>query len=455
MAGFMNAFSQQDPLEKKLKIKELDPSLLYRDAGTLTPGVNCRCEKNIIKDGIFTTVIAPGSNISSASPFWKPDMWSPQWSKQKGCCDSGYVQMWGNQTVGESLRQNGINIVAGRKYRITFCGRFLNQTGPNNPFVRFRFRAFNGVGNNPNGYANVDVIGVSSPNITSTSWATYTVPIWTATNNFNSISINAENGNTQNDGNFVSWGQMDNLCIEDVSCNCKELPQAPVISGPTCFCLPKPCNQTLTYSVPNYGGRPCFSYNWNVTNANGQPVTVAGQGTNQINFNCSGLTAGTYNIKVTIRCEDKVVTSTIQLVVCKKPDPAFSMSSNGSSVTFTSASGCNNYWFLVKDNDNNCAYTSGETYQFLSTNPATFTGLVNNQQYVVYHFVSCKCGNSCYCWSSKRMCFKWLPSQMMKTANGAKGVELINEKSLNTLGEIPKEFKKDLPSELRTEINEK
>jgi hypothetical protein len=282
---------------------------------------------------------------------------------------------------------------------------------------------------------------------------TYTVADWTAPNNFTNLSINPENDNIQNNGAYVSWGQIDNVCIQDVSCNCKELPQSPVITGPGCFCLSKPCDQIFTYSVPNYGSRPCFSYNWNVTNANGQAVAVTGQGTNQINFNCSGLSAGIYTIKITIRCEDKVVTSTVQLVVCNKPDPAFTMSSNGSSATFTSASGCNNYWFLVKDNDNNCAYTSGETYQFLGTNPATFTGLVNNQQYVVYHFVSCKCGSSCYCWSSKRMCFKWLPSQMMKTAGGAKGVELLNEKVSNNLNEIPKEFYKELPKELK-EVSE-
>jgi hypothetical protein len=236
--------------------------------------------------------------------------------------------------------------------------------------------------------------------------------------------------------------------FKDCCCDCSRLPQKPVISGPTCFCLSKPCDQMLTYNVPNYGGQPCFTYEWSVKNAAGGAVNVAGQGTNQIKFNCNSLQAGIYNITVIIKCGGRVVTNTIQLIVCNKPDPGFSMSSNGNDVTFTSLNTGTDYWFLVKDNDNNCAYTAGETYQFSATNPATFTGLVNSQQYTVYHFVFKKCGENCFCWSSKMMCFKWLPSQMMKTANGARGVESLKEKELLKLDEIPAQFKKDLPREI-------
>jgi hypothetical protein len=238
-------------------------------------------------------------------------------------------------------------------------------------------------------------------------------------------------------------------------CDCSKLPQKPVITGPTCFCLSKPCDQTLTYSVPNYGDQSCYTYEWSIKNAVGGPVTIAGQGTNQMSFNCNSLQAGTYYITVTVKCGDKVVTNTIQLVVCNKPDPGFSMSSSGSDVTFTSLGTGTDYWYLVKDNDNNCAYTGGETYQFSSTNPATFSGLVNNQQYTVYHFVYKKCGNNCFCWSSKMMCFKWLPSQLMKTANGAKGVESLKERELLKIDEIPAEFRKELPKELWTGASER
>ena len=227
-------------------------------------------------------------------------------------------------------------------------------------------------------------------------------------------------------------------------CDCSLLPNQFSISGPTCFCLSNNCNTVLTYNAPHLNPN-CFKYSWKVSPS----VPFTGQGTEHVTINCKDLKPGTYTITCTISCGGKAVTSTITLTVCAKPSPAFSMVSNGSSVTLnaTGASHCKDYWFLVTDKDNNCAYTSGETVQFLAGNPVTFTGLVNNQQYTVYHFVICQCGN-CICWSYQIMCFKWLPAQLMKTARGAKGVESISDKESDNLNGIPAEFKKELPKEL-------
>jgi hypothetical protein len=108
---------------------------------------------------------------------------------------------------------------------------------------------------------------------------------------------------------------------------------------------------------------------------------------------------------------------------------------------------------LVKDNDGSCSYTSGDTYVGpIMGNTATFNSLINNQQYTVYHYIFCKCGQYCSSWASQVMCFKWLPAQLMKTANGAKGVEKLKELEINNYKEIPQEFRKDLPKEFQTEV---
>lgn len=231
-------------------------------------------------------------------------------------------------------------------------------------------------------------------------------------------------------------------------CDCSQIPQKPQINGASCFCWSKDCNTTFTYSVPDYGTKNCVSYSWNVTNANGTNVNNTGQGTNQISFNCKDIQPGIYNVTIHIKCGNKEFTNTLMLTVCQKPNPSFTMNSDGSSATFISAGGGTDYWFLVKDDNGDCAYNSPETYQYLGGSTPTFTGLATGQQYTVYHFVYNSCGNNCGCWSSKVMCFKWLPSSM-KTMNGAKGVEAVSEKMIEKHDEIPNAFWKELPKEMK------
>ena len=247
-------------------------------------------------------------------------------------------------------------------------------------------------------------------------------------------------------GGFLLSGYV--RLTQGTCCDCSKLPHQFSISGPNCFCLSANCNIKLNYFAPHLDPN-CYKYFWQVSPS----VPITGQGTEHAAIDCKSLKPGTYTITCFISCGGKVVSSTLTLTVCPKPSPAFTMSSNGSSVSLnaTGTSHCKDYWFLVTDKDNNCAYSSGETLQFLSGNPVTFTGLVNNQQYAVYHFVACKCGN-CMCWSSQVMCFKWLPAQLMKMANGAKGVEFVSEKTIEDQKEIPAEFKKDLPKDIFIEI---
>jgi len=121
--------------------------------------------------------------------------------------------MWGNKTVGEGIKQT-VNIQAGHTYKLSACVRVdtSNPVLPN--YVRFNVRAW------PPGGAitytgTAPVIGLTG-NITATTWTPVTLPNWTAHANLDTITINPENDNTANDGNTVSWGWIDNVCLQEV-----------------------------------------------------------------------------------------------------------------------------------------------------------------------------------------------------------------------------------------------
>lgn len=299
-----DGFSQQDSSEKRLNIKVFNPESMPVSPRPVNP--NCKCEKNILKDGGFTTVIAPGSNISNSSPIWKPDIYSPQYGKQDGCCEAGVVQMWGNKFFGETVRQNGINIVMGKKYRITFCARYMKISGDANPLVRFRFRSFNGTGNNPDLFLPNHIIGTSA-DISNTSWNTYTLADWTADANYNSININVENNSTQHNSQLISWGQIDNVCIEEVPCDCSKWSVTEFNAKD--FKKKVQCGQTIVVKTgevvsvnPSYtciGG--CKSKVSGTITSSFQPTI------NITSFPVSFLPtiSGTYSLKLDVQCGDK------------------------------------------------------------------------------------------------------------------------------------------------------
>lgn len=178
------------------------------------------CAGNIVSNPHFTDGWVPGSMPFGAVTDWSLLTASPQVVIDGCAADSGSIQMWGNQVVGESIQQQlpGVGIEANKIYRVTVCYRWLD-TSASNPvlpqYVRFRLTVS---GAAPVGYpatsAN-DVIGVT-PNDNTASWTTYTFPDWTAPNNASYLTINPENDSMQNDGDFVSWGLIDDVCIERV-----------------------------------------------------------------------------------------------------------------------------------------------------------------------------------------------------------------------------------------------
>jgi hypothetical protein len=193
---------------------------------------------NLVQNGDFSTGLnivsgSAGSMPPSAVSNWSSAFKSPQLSAGPGCGgNAGFVSMWGNQVVGEAVQQTlATPIVAGRTYRLSACVRWLNNSPTLPQYVRFRVRASNGP--LPSYTTAATVIGVigqtpSTPaptglGITSTNWTFVTLQNWTAPGNFNTITINPENALTTNDPNAVSWGQIDNVCLQDVRSPCAQL----------------------------------------------------------------------------------------------------------------------------------------------------------------------------------------------------------------------------------------
>lgn len=173
------------------------------------------CASNVVSNGHFTDGLAPGSMPAGTVTDWSVLTASPQ-VVTDGCDAPGAVQMWGNLVVGESIKQQlpGIGIEAGKTYSVTVCYRWLDNSNPVLPqYVRFRLAAASAL---PTGYPSTsgyDLIG-TTPNTSSTTWITHTFPSWTAPNNASYLTINPENDSSQNDGDFVSWGLIDDVCIE-------------------------------------------------------------------------------------------------------------------------------------------------------------------------------------------------------------------------------------------------
>ncbi len=184
--------------------------------GVLPQSLAMNC--GIIQDGHFENVTATGtgSNITNTSNPWKPGANSPQWGSTNDCDGrGGYAQFWGNQVVGESIIQTlGFGgIMKGQRYNLSFCAKLMptqNSLNPNH--VRIRVIAYNGTAPHRASLptSNATLI-YETPTITSTTWQTFNSCSWIADKNYTNIEVLPVNNSTLNDGNYVSWGHVDNM----------------------------------------------------------------------------------------------------------------------------------------------------------------------------------------------------------------------------------------------------
>jgi hypothetical protein len=417
----MLSFSQANENEKKLGVRELPTELLQPRSFERATALDCRCNGQFIKDPGFSTVTTyPGSsNIAPSSTPWHPGDATPQYSPAAGACDNGFISMWGNKTVGESIYQNGLSLVKGKCYKIKFNGRFLNGNALNT-FVQL---AVNGTTGTPPSPIRAVAGAVNSPSITSTAWQTYTMT-YTPTSNVSTLSLYPVNGNAQNNGNYVSWIQIDNFCIEEC-CQCSLQQNPPIQTSAKMFCACDP----ISFSTTNCPGA---TYSWTVTDDKGNTITVAGNGTSAITLNytlaqqIASMATG-FVVTVKISCGGETVTNTIKpaLKPIPKTNISFSLSDDGAghyTATATSlATGNGNGWTLKEVNcpgPNPCNWVAGGIKWQSTGNTINIPNgvLVKGKCYVLTHYV-----NVCSpvwiagpCTVYKATCFKLDGNSMMR-----------------------------------------
>ncbi|MDO8366253.1 MAG: LamG-like jellyroll fold domain-containing protein [Saprospiraceae bacterium] len=177
------------------------------------------CPDNLVLNPGFFDGALPGDlGNPGASNNWTVASGSPQVATNVFCCDPVSMQMWGNQDLGEAICQSGFAFDPAKTYSISFSAQFY-QPGLPTPYVRFGFTAANACIDPFTCTTLCENIGESS-SITNQSCATYTLPNWKPTANWSNLIIRAFNNvpNVIGDPTTISWGRIDNICIEEVDC---------------------------------------------------------------------------------------------------------------------------------------------------------------------------------------------------------------------------------------------
>ncbi|MBL7807464.1 MAG: T9SS type A sorting domain-containing protein, partial [Saprospiraceae bacterium] len=244
-------------------------------------------EDNIVLNGDFTAGLLPG-NLGGPGNVNNWTVWTntPQVITGDTCQEAGAIQGWGNQVVGESIQQP-VAFTMGGIYEVTFCGKWLNTVQDS---VRFRFRASTGL---PTSYlncsGNCDEIYLSP--VLTTNWVTYTSGPWTATQNFNTLTICVWNNYNVNDGAFVSWARLDDVCIRRIGTSAVH--EVAAQWSAKVFPNPTDGDATLEFELPE--AQTCW---YRLLDLSGREVLnreIQGQdGKNQVRIPMEGLAQGLY-----------------------------------------------------------------------------------------------------------------------------------------------------------------
>ncbi len=264
----------------------------------------CDCSNNLVQNpGFFHGAVFGSMCAGAASSNWICNTNTPQIIKEDSVCNAVSLQMWGNKDVGESVRQTGFSFIAGRTYQVSFFARFLDQTTLPTKYVRFGLKAANGSVNPYSCTTTCEIIGTTS-NITNQNWAQFTLPAWTPSVNSTDLIIYTFNNNTDipGDATTVSWGRIDNICIQDVT-------------------PPPPCAADFTFQpIGNCGNIQftntsvgLFTYSWNF--GDGSALSTAQHPIHQFTV------CGTFNVCLTITGQGctKTVCKTVNITDAVPP----------------------------------------------------------------------------------------------------------------------------------------
>jgi len=176
----------------------------------------CDDMQNNIANGHFLGQAT--GNLTPSSLPWYAAYLTPQIGTGDSCETPRVGQMWGNSVVGEVMGQTMPGLFKnGWTYRISFCAKFININNlpPNLQHGWFNLEAENGpyTGNGA-------TIGQSPILNQHDVWSHVCLPDWKPTADYNSLFINFQNSSTTNHGDSVSWGRIDDICIQVVDSGC-------------------------------------------------------------------------------------------------------------------------------------------------------------------------------------------------------------------------------------------
>jgi len=173
----------------------------------------CNCLNNLVQNsGFVEGALAGNLGTTGHADDWFPYA-TPQVVPGDSCCDDVSIQMFGWLYNGEALYQQNMGFQAGHHYKVSFCARFV----PNNSYgnnVSFGFTGANGNILPFQCTSSCENIG-SSPQIFNSNWASYTLPVWTPTQNWDRMYIRTFNTLAQK-----SWGRIDNICVQEINRPC-------------------------------------------------------------------------------------------------------------------------------------------------------------------------------------------------------------------------------------------
>jgi hypothetical protein len=171
----------------------------------------CDCPNNIVQNPGFSNGAIGGALYTTGhSNFWA--RWSgsyyPYVIMNEGCCDPVSLDLGGVNFV-TSIYQQGLNILAGHHYKISFWSeRQLNNNS------RFAFVAASSpiIPNfNPWACGNCTLIGINTSN-PQNGWSKYSFPIWNPNQNWDMLFIRPDT--------YLTNGGIDNICIQEIIYSC-------------------------------------------------------------------------------------------------------------------------------------------------------------------------------------------------------------------------------------------
>lgn len=219
--------AKNDQYEKMVPLDQILKKDQSRDPGN--PEMeHCRCINSIVQNGTFSEGSETGGNIPSLATvdYWNRGTNTPQYKPGMGYSSPGFIYLWGNQVVSESIWQK-VNFEEGKRYKGCFAFKYIysHKTNPSK-HIRFKLIASKSQPlNTPQCPSETcTVITTSQTIVESDGWQVHFFENWISDDDYYYLYITPENDQAIDGAEYISHGFIDDLCIEEDSyLTCEEL----------------------------------------------------------------------------------------------------------------------------------------------------------------------------------------------------------------------------------------